>query len=332
MVEIQNSEVSSQGGSVTDRTVCLTLEIYGIGNRRKVSTKKIEKIEGEGAGEFAVTPEEGGTTSDGSPANKVDRALLSMSKQLLDSKELKEIRKLDGRIRAYVRSVCLPYRVGIHLLPVDLVERAEGELKKFAEERAEKVNAFLRVYPQQIAASREGLGALWNSADYPTAEQVQQAFRFEWQYVNFGVPGKLREISPEFFRSEQRKAAEKWREASESIQQVLRAQMSKLVQKLQDKLTPNSDGKPKTFHESTVTNVREFLELFDVRNVTNDAQLEGLVNRAQAAMANISASDLRSNEAIRDGLRGSFEEITKQLDTLVVAGNSRYIELPDEDE
>lgn len=306
--------VQNLSNSITDRTVCIVVTIYGIGNSKKVPIARAEKITGE-------------TTN---PDSQIDRTLLSMSKQLLDSPELRAIRKFDGGIRSYLKDVCLPYRVGIHLLPNELIPKTEEEMKKFAEQRLLLVAAFLQKYPDQIKVAEQRLKTLYNELDYKPSQFVRDAFTFEWQYLNFGVPGKLKDIGPAFFQAEQEKHAQKWQEASEVIEQVLRAQMADFVDKLRDRLTPNPDGKPKVFHASTVENLQSFLDTFDVRNVTNDDELATLVKSARAMMANISADDLRSNEAIRDGMVAGFDKIKEQLDVLVIEGAGRSISFEEE--
>ncbi len=301
---------------ILDRTVCITLQLGGIGNRKKVSTTMIE---------VPVQREEGAEGTQ--PA--VDKEMLGVSKQLLDSPELRAIRKLDGRIRSFVYEKCLPYRVGVFLLPIELVAMVEDKLKEFAVERAGLVDLFLAAYPAQIEAAAERLLVLHNPGDYKPASAVRVAFTFDWQYVSFGTPGRLRDISPEFFRQEQEKAAQKWAEAGDTIQQVLRAQMRDLVDKLSDKLSTGADGKPKIVRKEGVENLRDFLETFNVRNVTSDAELAALVTRARALLGNASAEDVRSDDRLRSDLEAGFKTIKAELETIVVAGPRRQISFED---
>jgi hypothetical protein len=43
---------------------------------------------------------------------------LRVSKHLLDSAELKAIGRFDGEIRRFLYNICLPFEIGIHLLPI----------------------------------------------------------------------------------------------------------------------------------------------------------------------------------------------------------------------
>lgn len=272
----------------------------------------------------------------GAPADPkapaVDKTMLGVSKMLLDSPELRAVRKHDGKIRKYVYDKCLPYEIGIHLLPNELVVGVEEQLQAFAAERETLISKFLAAYPAQIEAAGKRLLVLFNQADYKGLTQVRDAFTFDWQYLSFGTPGKLKDISPALFAAEQEKAARKWKEASDTIEQVLRAQMKALVEKLQEKLAPSGDGKPKAFRKESIVNLREFIAEFDIRNVTSDTELKVLVERAKGILGNVDANDIRSNEKLRAELAESFTAITSELKDIVVEGNSRAIMFEDEDE
>jgi hypothetical protein len=57
-------------------------------------------------------------------------------------------------------------------------------------------------------------------------------FTFGWQYVSYGVPEQLREISAQFFHEEREKAVVAMSEACSEIQQVMRASLLELVSHL----------------------------------------------------------------------------------------------------
>ena len=88
-----------------------------MGNTRKVSTSQIEA--------------------------DADKDLLRVSKHLLDSAELKAIGRFDSEIRRFLYGICLPFEIGIHLLPVAALEVMEERLRKFLTDRAELVKAFV---------------------------------------------------------------------------------------------------------------------------------------------------------------------------------------------
>lgn len=71
------------------KTVFVKLRLGLPGNSRKISSSQIEV--------------------------DADKALVKASKLLLNSCELEAVRRLDGKIRRYLYSICLPFEPGIHL-------------------------------------------------------------------------------------------------------------------------------------------------------------------------------------------------------------------------
>ena len=121
-----------------------------------------------------------------------DKALIRVSKTLLDSPELQAIRTLDGDIRHFLYDMCLPFEVGIHLLPLGLVETVEEKLREFKDKRGQLVESFLSAYPRLCQEAAGRLRTLYNPADYRPVDEVRSHFTFSWQYVSYGVPEQLR--------------------------------------------------------------------------------------------------------------------------------------------
>jgi hypothetical protein len=102
---------------LSKQTVFINLHLALLGNSRKVSSSQV--------------------------AVDADKALIRVSKTLLDSAELQAIRTLDGNIRHLLCHMCLPFEVGIHLLPLGLVETVDERLHEFKNKRGELVESFL---------------------------------------------------------------------------------------------------------------------------------------------------------------------------------------------
>jgi hypothetical protein len=292
------------GVDLARKTVCVKVRISTMGNTRKVPTTQIEA--------------------------DADKTLLRVSKHLLDSAELKAIGRWDNEIRRFLYEICLPFEIGIHLLPVAALEMVEERLRTFAEGRERLVEAFLAAYPALCASAAVRLRSLYNPADYPPADEVRRQFGFAWQYVSFGVPDQLKGISERVWEQEREKAAQRMAEASEEIQQVLRESMARLVQHMAERLKEGADGKPLRFKESTVSNLVEFLANFEFRNVTDDQQLQKLVGEARELLQGVNAEDLRTTGAVRSKVQQGVNALAAQLDTMVVKTGGRKFRLDEE--
>src|SRR3989442_6429101 len=288
--------ISDPGLDVAKKTVCIKVRLSTMGNTRKVSTAQIEA--------------------------DADKDLLRVSK-LVDSEELKAISRFDGEIRRFLYNICLPFEIGIHLLPIAALQTVEQRLRQFVEDRRQLVDAFLCAYPSLCEDAAKRLRGLYNPADYPAVEDLAREFGFSWQYVSFGVPDQLKAISQEVWEEEREKAAQRMAEASAEIQTVLRESMAKLVQHMADRLKEGPDGKPLRFKETTVSNLVDFLANFEFRNITDDGELQILVAQARELLHGVNADDLRTTGDLRMKVQQGISEIAAQLDTMLTRTGGR---------
>jgi hypothetical protein len=298
--------VTDPGVDLARKTVCIKVRLSTMGNTRKVSTSQIEA--------------------------DADKNLLRVSKHLLDSAELKAVNRFDGEIRRFLYGICLPFEIGIHLLPVTAIETVESRLRQFAEDRKELVKAFLAAYPSLCQDAATRLRSLYNPADYPPVEDAEREFGFSWQYVSFGVPDQIKGISKGVWEQEREKAAQRMAEASSEIQLVLRETMARLVQHMADRLKEGADGKPLRFKETTVSNLVEFLANFEFRNVTDDAALQKLVAEARGMLQGVNADDLRTTGDLRSKVQQGMADIAVRLDSMLMKSGGRKFRLDDGEE
>lgn len=293
--------------NITDKTCCVSISFGCVGNSRKVSTSQVEV--------------------------DTDKSLLAVSKKLLDSAELTAISKHDADTRSAVMAVSLPslFKTGVYLVPIPAIEKVQQLLTDAQVKRLALIDVFMKAYKERKGQAEVRLKALFNPQDYPSPARVRAAFEFDWQWVSFSTPGKLKEISSEFFKQEQEKAAAHWQQATNEITLLLRTGLKDLVDHMVDRLTPSDDGKTKKFHSSTIENIKEFLANFSIRNVTDDSQLEMIVKSAQSLLSGIDAKTIRTNEAVRDSTKHGFELVKQCLDGLVIDAGSRKIILDDEE-
>ena len=142
--------ITDPGVDLARKTVCIKVRLSTMGNTRKVSTSQIE--------------------------TDADKDLLRVSKHLVDSAELKAIGRFDGEIRRFLYNICLPFEIGIHLLPITALETVEHRLRQFAEDRKQLVGAFIAAYPSLCQDAAKRLRGLYNPADYPPVEDVTKEF------------------------------------------------------------------------------------------------------------------------------------------------------------
>jgi len=289
--ELPILDLQEPGTDLAKRTVFIKLHLGLLGNSRKVSSSQVEV--------------------------DADKALIRVSKNLVDSPEVQAIRSLDGDIRRYLYDTCLPFDVSIHLLPLGLIEAVDERLRDFKAQRDELVEAFLHAYPRLCQEAAVRLRTLYNPADYPPVDEVRACFTLSWQYISYGVPEQLGEISARIFETEREKAAQAMSQACDEIRQVMRASLLEMVNHLRDRLADQPDGKPQRLRESTVQKLRDFLATFDLRNVVDDHELRHQVEKARSLLEGVSTDELRNMPLVRASVREGMAQLAAQMDVLV---------------
>jgi hypothetical protein len=322
-----------------EKAVCISLRIGRIGIKRKVSSSRIEVKQEDDKGAPVTqlslvgdTPEE----PEKKPAKKndTDRRLLAVTKTLLDCQEHKDVLSFDGETRRWLASLALPspFRAGTSLVSTEAVAKIEEQLNERAKKRLDLIAKFKTAYPVRVQETALRLGPLFSAEDYPPPERIDKFFKFEWQWVSFGTPEALKEISGSIFQREREKAEKRWAEAEVKIQQVLRANLAELVEHLRERLSGDEDGKTKRFQASTLNKVNDFLKTFSLRNVTNDDELEALVRKAGGLLNGVDADMLRSDDKAREIVRQGFVEIKATLDSMITSKPQRQIVFDEEED
>ena len=294
----QPATTPAETPGIMSRAVCLSLEINKPGNRKKVSTSQIE--------------------------TDADKDMIGVSKQLVDSVEYKAISRHDGETRQwlYSRALPSPFRAGVYLIPHALVVTVNDYLDNRTRERRQLIEAFVCCYPSLKRTAEEKLGSLFNPADYPDEDRLRAGFSVSWRFIDFQTPNSLKQISSSLFAQEQAKAQAQWAEATTEVRNALREGFAELVEHMAERL---AEGK--IFRNSMVDNFRDFLEVFDFRNITDDADLAALVSRTRELLANVNPDHLRSNEGLRATVQAGMAQINNTLDGMMENRPRRQIEL-----
>jgi len=319
-------ETQNPPSNLFDRAVILSVTLRRPGTRRKASTSLITV-------NSSTTEETSSGTDDSLSSTPTDKSLLHLSKDILDSKELREIQRLDGEVREYLSRIGLPspLKQGCYLIPIELIEIIEAKLADFLANRELLIQSFLSTYPEKQAEAASRLGPLFNSRDYPSAEQITKAFEVATQYLTFGVPGSLQNISPSLLAREQEKAKQRIAAVEDEIIQVLRFSLKDLVDHMVERLQPGVDGKPKVFRNTLMSNMQEFLDTFKARNLTNDQDLDALVDQAKNILSGVDTQALRNSANIRLHVQTQMATIQQSLDTLVVSKPTRAYHFHDDE-
>lgn len=263
-----------------------------------------------------------------------DNKMLQKTKKLIDPEgALQEIYSFqESVVKKWLKQRSVPtyWMKGTYWFKLDQVDTVRAFLKEQSGVLTEKVEALLDVYPQKIREAEKLLGpTLFKKREYPTANQLREKFRFEYGWINFDVDKRL---SKEAFEEEKAKQSQRWTEATEMVTYSLRAGFEKLIDHAVEILKKKgSDGKQYGWRDSSFQNITEFINLFNLRNITNDAQLEQLVLKAKSIMEEIGddPQELKKDKDLRKSVVKQFAEVAKELDVMVAEKPRRMFSFDD---
>jgi hypothetical protein len=251
---------------------------------------------------------------------------LSAAKKLLDTRHsgYRAVTAIRGRITAYWRALTLPFpEPGVRLLRQDQVDPFDRQLGLFRTELDAAVEELNRQYGDLQEAARQRLGSLYNADDYPAA--LTGLFAVAWEFPSVEPPPYLLQLKPELFEQEKARVAARFEEAVMLAEQAFTEELSALVNHLSERLAGSEDGKPKTFRDSAVENLKEFFGRFGQLNIRSNEQLDELVHRAQSIVSDASPQQLRENQTLRQQVHGQLAVVQQSLDGLLVDRPRRRI-------
>jgi hypothetical protein len=244
---------------------------------------------------------------------------ISAAKKLLDNKHpaFQAVTAVKTRITGLWKDMTLPYpEPGIRLIRRDQVDRFHERATQLREELEEAVTGLDRHYADLREAARGRLGDLYNPADYPANMRGQ--FGVEWDFPSVEPASYLRDLNPELYEQERRRMVARFEDAVQLAEDAFACELSKLVDHLVERLSGSTDGSPKVFRDSALTNLREFFERFRSLNVGSSQQLDELVATAQRAVRGVQPGQLRVQDELRRRLATQLSAVGSQLEGLMV--------------
>jgi hypothetical protein len=211
----------------------------------------------------------------------------------------------------------------LRLIRQDAIEPFDSQMTTFRGELNEAVTALNRRYEALQAAARQRLGSLFNPADYPAS--LAGLFKIEWDFPSVEPPNYLQELSPDLYQQECERVAARFDEAVRLAEQAFMEELHDLVSHLTERLTGQTDGRPKVFRDSMVGNLTEFFERFQQLNVRSNEDLDQLVNQCQGIVRGVEPQLLRDNQGLRQQVAAELTQVENVLDCLLVDRPRRNI-------
>lgn len=261
----------------------------------------------------------------------VDPSKIKGMKTLFESEEYDAIETFKQQRRAEFGNLGIPFPLGssMYLIRIANIPRAEELAEKTERELRALVEALEGAYPSQITPEAVGLGPLYNPGDYRAPEAIGGLFKFKSKWMHFGVPEILKEIDADLWEKERERTAAVWKEAKEQGLILLRQTVAGMVARLVEAVTPNPDGTRKRFYGTAVSNLTDFFEVFEDRNLAGDEELAEQIEKLKALVSGKEIEAFKTEESLRQTVKTEGVKIQAALETMLVSRGARRITLED---
>jgi hypothetical protein len=242
-------------------------------------------------------------------------------KLLIQKERLAEINALVSAARALHYELTHPWAdEGPRVLPNALFAKFSEKFRKLKREFDTAADDFARDYPQYIAERKVALNGLFSEADYPPVEQIRSKFKLDMTILPFPDSADFRadldddtvaDIKRELEQTTARVGNDTLRHTAERITEAV----GHMAEKLREYNSGNlgKDGKRNFFLNSLVDNVRDLAELLPAFNLTDDPKLNAITKRILKELCAEDAAELRKNDAARESVKKSADEIVKAV-------------------
>lgn len=253
-----------------------------------------------------------------------DKDLVLVRKKIFKHAAFDRIKSLDSEIRRYVRDISFPFESGLHMVAKPTATIIDQKLQNYETMRYEFIDTFSRNWGDITKDFPEKLRKLWNANDYNVGD-IRSNFSMHWNFIELRVPLELEQVNSELFKTEQRKWKQRMEEAYEEARMLLRETCLELVKHLNKSLEPDMYGAAKRISSSTVEKLKTFVNTFDLRNITNDHELQTMAKRIRELLGNVNADTIRNYTSYREDLHDELTGIEHQLEKATTVMPTRRI-------
>ena len=231
----------------------------------------------------------------------------------------KDIADYAAGCRLWHNTRSLPWAdKGARLMPTSLFMDYKAEANVRRDTFNKMVDNFIAQYPALVQTAQNYLGALFDSTDYPSAEEVRSKFGFRLVFSPVPEAGDFRldvaaqdlqDLRQQYEANFNDRLADAMREPWDRLHKVLTGMSEKLTDKA------NEDEQKKTrYHDTLITNATALCGLLTHLNVTNDPKLEQARRALEQTMVGADIDAIKESPEVRASMKTKVDAILSQFE------------------
>jgi hypothetical protein len=245
--------------------------------------------------------------------NRAERGAGQFKKNLMaGSGKRKEIVDYAQECRNWHAKRTLPWAdKGARILPLAMFLDYKTESNARKAKFNSLVDDFIADYPAHVAMAQQNLGALFDAADYPSADVVRSKFELRMVFSPIAESSDFRLTAHEDLIEELK---QQYEEASdrrvEDAMAVTMERLHTMVRGMSEKLKePEEDGVKKRYHDTLLTNAQEMVDMLIHLNITGDPKIEAARKALEATIAGADILDIKANPETREEIKENLDKM-----------------------
>lgn len=241
--------------------------------------------------------------------NAADGALRVTKTRLKDA--IAPFKKLRGEARRFFNANSLPgISDDLRIVPSARLETLRREVEKFNQQDAQLLANLRANYPAEIAKDRAALGDRFDPSLYPSEEALGQFFSITLNVCDLpaGDYDRVAGLDTEARERMKREHEAMLTNVAVNARNAVLRDATQLIRALADKM---SDPDARVFRESTVENLKGYLDKMADLNITGDPVLEAIRKEATEKL-NYSIEELRRSRSLREKAAAQAQDILRR--------------------
>ena len=232
------------------------------------------------------------------------------SKYLIHPRHLKPIYSVRSKAWNYLKTMSVNINIdGVVFVPMAFFSTVDQSLQNFHDLYFELVDDLVLNYEYCINEAREYLGPWFNIYQYPY--DIRSRFSFQWTPFAFTPPKEgIQQLDPQMIRRTEQRFKNMMDDFCANATVSLREEFMNLLSGLVTRMdVPDAKG----FVSSNITKLTTFIDKFRHLSITNDSDLERLVEETKSLISGVSGEDVRTNDSFRLAIANEMKKVQDQM-------------------
>ena len=148
-----------------------------------------------------------------------------------------------------------------------------------------------------------------------------------YRYVPIAdTPEILKTVASDMYEEDLKRAKKETEKELESFRLHLRSALLEIIETMR-KTLQKPDGDRKVFGQRFFKRLDEFMTTFEVRNLSDDGQLQKVVAKLKKVSNGVDVGELKTDADVQQKLDASLSGINSVLSKLVEEGDGRMMDL-----